>query len=145
MAPVTCLDGGKDPPRNQTPRVLDQLQRFRDTHLVSSFQNILLNTLPSERIATTSQNMNPTPLNPVMLEILTPSLDDHEEVEFVANNASVSISLTPLRTDIQDDDMHPTPDPPLPPLPPPSPPATITPNIVSEHPIVSGTSSTHYR
>ena len=84
--------------------------------------------------------MNPTPLNPVMLETVTPSLDDHVEDVFVANDASVSVSLTPPRTDIQDDNLPPTPDPPLPPSHPSSPPVTITTNIVSEHPIVAGTS-----
>ena len=87
--------------------------------------------------------MNPTPLNPVMFETVTPSLDDHKEVVFVANDASDSVPLTPPRTDIQDNDIPPTPNPLLPPSPPSriSPPATITANIVSQHPIVSGTSS----
>ena len=126
-----------------TLRVLDQLQRFRDTHLVSPFRNILCNKPPSKRIPATSHNMNPTPLNTVMLETVTPSLDDHKEVVFVTNDAPVSISLTQLRTDNQDnhDDMPPTPDLSL--LPSPSsrisPPATITTNT-SKQPIVSGTS-----
>ena len=38
-----------------------------------------------------------------MIEIITPSLDDHEEVVFVADNVSLtSISSTQPRTDIQD-------------------------------------------
>ena len=134
------MDGGKDLPG--TPRVLDQLQRFGDTRLVSPFQNILRNIPLSERISTTSPSMNPTSLNTVILETVTPSLDDYEEVVFVADNASVSVSLTPPRTDIQDNnDMPPTPDPPLLLLPPSciSPPATITTNT-SKQPIVSGTS-----
>ena len=94
MAPATGLGRGKDPPG--TPQVLDQLQRFGDTHLVSPFRNILRNTPPSEQIATTSPNMNPTPLNTVMLETVTPSLDDYEEVIFVADNVSVSVSLSAL-------------------------------------------------
>ena len=75
--------------------------------------------------------MNPTPLNTVMPETVTPSLDDHEEVVFVADDAPISVSLTQPRTDIQDDDMPPTPDPSLLPSPPSrlSPPATITANI----------------
>ena len=139
MAPTTGLDGEKDPPG--TPQVLDQLQRFVNTHLVSPFRNILLNTPPSERITTTSQNMNPTPLNPVMVDTVTPSLDDHEKVVFVADDATVSVSLISRRTDTQDKDPLLTPDQPLPPSPPASPPATLNANIISEQTIVSGTSS----
>ena len=81
--------------------------------------------------------MNPTPLNPVMVnDTVAPSLDDHEEVVFVADVASVSVP-SPC-TDTQDKDPPPTPtlDSPLQPSPPSSPPATITANIVSEHSIV---------
>ena len=118
---------------------MNQLRRFRDTHLLSPFHNILLSTPSSERIGTTSQNLNPTPLNPVMIETVTTSFDDHEEVIFT--EASGSVSLIPPRTDVQDEDPPPTPDPLLPPSPLSSPPATITANIISEQPIVSGTSS----
>ena len=140
MAPATGLDGGKDPPG--TPRVLDQLLRFGDTHLVSPFQNIFPGTPPSEKITSTSSNMDPTPLNTVMLETVTPSLDDNKEVVFVADDASISISLTLPHTNIQDDNDKPlTPNPPILPSPPSqiSPPAIIT-TYISERTIVSGTS-----
>ena len=82
-----------------------------------------------------------------MVDTVTPSLDDQEEVVFVTNDASISISLTSPRTDTQDKDPPltpqdevppPTPEP-LPPSPPSSPPATINANIISEQLIVSST------
>ena len=145
MAPATGLDGRKDRPG--TSRVLDQLRRFGDTHLVSPFRNILCNTPFSERIAITSPNIKPTPLNTVMLETVTPSLDNHEEVVFVVDNIPPTpVSSTQPRIDIQDNDinvMPPTPDPSLLPSPPSriSPMTTITANFISEQPIVSSTSS----
>ena len=145
MAPATGLDGGKG--STGTSRVLDQLQRFGDAHLVSPFQNNLCNTPPSKRIAITSPHMNPTPLNTVMPETVTPSLDDHEEVVFVIDDAPPTpVSSTQPHTDVQDNDvnvMPPTPDPSFLPSPPPhiSPSATITTNFISKQSIVSSTSS----
>ena len=139
------LGWGKDPPG--TPRVLDQLRRFGDTHLVSHFRNILRNTPPSEQIAITSPHRNPTLLTTVMLETVTPSFDDHEEIVFVVDDApSTPVSSTQPRTDIQDNDvnvMPPTSDLSLLPSPPSHiyPPATITDNFISEQPVVSSTSS----
>ena len=144
MAPATGLDRGKNP--LGTPRVLNQLQRFRDTHLVSLFQNILLATSISKRIATTSPNMNPLPLNAVMPKTVTAFLDDHEEVVFVVNDVPPTPVSSIPPTDIQEDDVYvmlPIPDlllllssPSLISLP-----KTITTNFPSKQPIVSSTSS----
>ena len=67
---------------------------------MSPFQSIPRNTPPSERIAITLLNMNPTPLNTVIPATVTPSFDDHEEVVFVADDAPIPVSLTQPRTDI---------------------------------------------
>ena len=93
MAPATELDGRKDPPG--TPRIVDQFRRFRDT--ISLFQKILLATPNSEQITITSTNMNPTPLNVVLAKTVIVTLDDYEEVTFVANDElpPLHASLTP--------------------------------------------------
>ena len=136
--------GGEDPPG--TPRVSDQLQRFRDTHLGFPFQHIILNTPPSELIGTTPLNVNPTPLNAVMPETVTATLDDHEEVVFVVNNLPLTPVLSTPHTGNQEDDvdvMPLIPNPSALPSPPSriSPPAIITAIFVFKQPIISSTSS----
>ena len=144
MALATGFDGGKDPPG--TPRVLDQLQRFRDTHLVFPFKNILLTTPTPKQIAITSPNMNPVPLNAVMPETVTASLDDYKKVVFVVDDVPLTpISSTPP-DNIQEDNidfMPLIPDPSLLSSSPShiSPPVTITAKFASKQSIVSSTSS----
>ena len=147
MVPTTGLDGG--------------VGSTGDSPIFGSITKVKRNTLgiffpkysPQHSFFRTNYyyltKPNPTPLNPVMVvDTVTPSLDDHEEVLFFADNVFVSVSLTLPRTNTQDKDPPPTPqdedsppDPSLRPSPPSSPPATITANIVPERSIVSGTSS----
>ena len=143
MAPATGLDGGKDPPG--TPWRVDQFRRFRD--LISPSRNIPLTTPPSMQIAITSINMSSPPLYVVAAETVTATLDDQEEVVFVADDEvhpPHASSTSP--TDIQEDDVDIVPPIPVPSLLPSQsqvfPPATIiAANIISEHPLVSSTSS----
>ena len=76
--------GGKDPPG--TPRLMDRFRKLRDTHLLSPLRNILLSFPPSEQTAITSTIMRPTPLNAVMTETVTESLNEQEEVVLFVNN-----------------------------------------------------------
>ena len=114
MASATGLDGGRI--HRDSLDSVDQFQTFSNLHLVSPFQNVLLTIPLLERIATTSTNMNPKPLNAVMTETITESLDDHQEVVFVVDHVPLTpVSSIQTRTDIQDDAinvMPPTPDPP---------------------------------
>ena len=84
MASATGLDGGRI--HRDSLDSVDQFQTFSNLHLVSPFQNVLLTIPLLERIATTSTNMNPKPLNAVMTETITESLDDHKEVVFIVDN-----------------------------------------------------------
>ena len=76
MAPATGLEGGSDPPVTPVSRIMDSFHRFRDTHnLVSPQRMTTPSPSVSERIATTSLNMNPPPLNNV---IMTSNIVDNE-------------------------------------------------------------------
>ena len=79
MVPATGLEGGKDPPATPlSTRVMDSFHRFRVTHNFVSPQRIL--TPPtlsvSERIATTSTNMNPRPLNDDTINVTSDIVDN---------------------------------------------------------------------
>ena len=78
------LGWGKDQPG--TPWIIDQLQRFRSTYLVSPFQNIFLAIPPSELISTTPPNMNPKPLKAIMTETVTTTVDDDQDVVIIVDN-----------------------------------------------------------
>ena len=76
MAPATGLEGGKDPPMTPVSRILDSFHRFRVTNNLVSPQRII--TMPpsvSERIATTSLNMNPPPLADVTIKMTSTTVD----------------------------------------------------------------------
>ena len=90
--------------------------------------------------------MNPKPLNAVMTETVTATLDDHEEVVFVVDNVPLTPVSSTVPTDIQEDDVDIMPPIPvtssLPPSPSRvSPPATIIATNISKHPLASSTSS----
>ena len=83
MAPATGLEGGKDPPVTPMSRIADSFQRFRVTHnLVSPQRMITPPQSVSERIATTSTNMNPPPLNDVTI---TSIIVDNERTDDIAD------------------------------------------------------------
>ena len=76
MAPDTGLEGGKDPPVTPVSRMLDSFHRFRVTHnLVSPQRMITPPPSVSERIATTSLNMNPPPLADVTIKVTSTTVD----------------------------------------------------------------------
>ena len=82
MAPATGLEGGKDPPVTPMSRIVDSFHRFRVTHNLVSPQRMITPPPVSERIATTSPNMNPPPLNDV---IITSTTVDKERTDDIAD------------------------------------------------------------
>ena len=93
MVPDTGLEGGKDPPGTPVSRMLDSFHRFRVTHNFVSPQRMI--TLPpsaSERIATTSLNMNPPPLNDV---IVTSTTVDNESTDDIADVIPAPCQIEP--------------------------------------------------
>ena len=82
MAPDTGLEGGKDPPGTPLSRIADLFHPVRDTHNLVSPQRMITPPPVSERIATTSTNMNPPPLNNVTI---TSTTVDKERTDDIAD------------------------------------------------------------